>query len=135
MKHQKIVRTRTRPKLPLISEEMKQWAALLSAELTTWPDVSTRPMFGLIAFYRGDHIFAAVPHTRAVNSPNSIMLKLKSAAPRIAKLAQSDSHLDTSEMSGSGWLYYELQSAEDINHALRWLERAYEAAKRSRKAG
>src|SRR5437868_3513685 len=43
---------RTRPRLPKITEEMKAWSAALGAEVTTWPGVTTRPMFGLTAVYR-----------------------------------------------------------------------------------
>ena len=50
---------RARPALVRTSEEMKQWSALLGAELERWPGVRTKPMFGLVGFYRGRNIFAA----------------------------------------------------------------------------
>ena len=110
---------------------MKAWAAALASELQDWPNVHTKPMFGMTAFYRGTRIFAAVPRTRAVNSPNGLLIKLKQPSPRIAKLATSDPNIETSEMSFSGWLVYEMNSLADVNRVLRWLQRAYEAAKSS----
>jgi len=51
------------PKMLRVSEETKQLSAMLGTELSTWPRVTTRPMFGLRGFYRGKKIFAALPVT------------------------------------------------------------------------
>jgi hypothetical protein len=53
-----------RPKLLRISEEMKQWSAMMEHELSSWPSVKSRPMFGFIGFYRDNRIFAGLPRTR-----------------------------------------------------------------------
>src|SRR5437763_9311715 len=58
------------------SPEMQRWAAMLAEELEQWPGVTTKPMFGLTGFYRGKTIFAAVPKTRCLNTPNSVIFKL-----------------------------------------------------------
>ena len=44
---------RERPKMPPISEEMKQWSAMLKTEVSGWPQISTKPMFGMMGLYRG----------------------------------------------------------------------------------
>jgi hypothetical protein len=72
---------RTRPRLPKITEEMMAWPAALRAEVTTWPGITTRPMFGLTALYRARKIFAVLPRTRCMDVPNSIAFKLESAEP------------------------------------------------------
>ena len=106
-----------RPKLVKIDPEMQRWCALLGEEISAWPDVSAKPMFGLTGFYHGQSIFAALPRTRAAGTARSIIVKLPGV---------SDSRLKSASGSGSGWVAFELESSDDINEALRWLERAYE---------
>ena len=106
-----------RPKLVKIDPEMQRWCALLGEELSTWPDVSAKPMFGLTGFYRGQSIFAALPRTRAAGTARSILIKLPGV---------SDIRLKSASGPGSGWVGFELESSDGINEALQWLERAYE---------
>jgi hypothetical protein len=65
-----------RPKLPKASEEMKAWSGALAAEVAGWPQVTTRAFFGFTALYRRDRIFALLPRTRAMATPNSLAFKL-----------------------------------------------------------
>ena len=106
-----------RPKLFKIDDEMQRWCELLRQEVLEWPDVSTKPLFGMIGFYHGESIFAAIPRTRAAVSARSLLIKLSGV---------SDKRLTPVSVSGSGWVGFELESASDINEALLWLERAYE---------
>jgi hypothetical protein len=124
-----------RPPLLRISEEMKEWSALLAAEVERWPGVNSRPMFGMRAFYRKRRIFAAVPKTRALNSPTSVIFKLHGQPPTKAinktwdRQRQfhdmEDSRLRELEMNKTGWLSFELNSTEDLRDALYWFEQAY----------
>lgn len=106
------------------SEELKAWAAMLAAEVASWPGVRSRPMFGLVGFYRGSKIFAALPRTRALTSPHSIIFKFhtESAATRRARRRLQP-------YPAGGWASFELRSPEDLNGALEWLDLAYRAAK------
>jgi hypothetical protein len=114
-----------RPKLLKIDGEMQRWCALIEDEVSTWPDVSSRSMFGMRAFYRGPTIFAAVPRTRAMRTPNSVLLKLPNARESAADLGRGP----------AGWATFALESADDIPDALRWIGRAYSRARRpARKA-
>ncbi|HEY2934134.1 MAG TPA: DUF5655 domain-containing protein [Acidobacteriota bacterium] len=108
------------PKLWKIGIEMQRWCALLEEELLKWPHVKTKPMFGMVAFYRGKNIFAAVPRTRAAGTETSVLFKLPRAR---------DDRLRIAGRPGAGWVAFEIGSASDINEALQWLERAYEKAK------
>ena len=108
-----------RPRMPKVDPEMQRWCDALMAEISTWPRVTTRPMFGLIGCYRGKHIFAAVPRTRAVGTSSSLLLKL--APARNARLRNAPG-------PGAGWVTFEMHSADDIPEALRQLERAYDKA-------
>lgn len=106
-----------RPTLLKIDTEMRHWCGLLEQELLTWPEVSTKPMFGMIGFYHGKNIFAAIPRTRAPETSRSLLIKLPGL---------NDKRLKRASGPGSGWVTYELESANDITDALTWLERAYE---------
>ena len=108
---------------------MKQWSALLGAELERWPGVSTKPMFGFISFYRGRNIFAALPRTRAMNSANSIIFKLHRASPQDLEKLRRDPRAAVSGKGMAGWQSLEVGSTADLKHALDWLDRAYRAAR------
>jgi hypothetical protein len=103
-----------------VDPEMQRWSALLQEELSDWPDVTSRPMFGLLAYYRAGVIFAALPLSRAVETPSSILLKLGEV--RSPSLGRGG--------PGGKWVTFELTSSDDVDAALRWLERAYVKARR-----
>jgi hypothetical protein len=123
------VTPRSKPRLIAISEEMKAWAAALEAEVTGWPRLSTRPMFGFTALYRGKHIFAILPRTRGMGSANSLAFKLENAGPRLQRRLREECRISTTVMRASRWFVFELACDSDLNDALEWLSRAYEAAK------
>jgi hypothetical protein len=106
-----------RPKLFKIDGEMQRWCALLEEEVSGWPRVTAKPLFGMIGFYHGRSIFAAIPKTKAAGSARSVLIKL----PNV-----SDARLKPVTGPGKKWIAFELESAADINEALQWLERAYE---------
>jgi hypothetical protein len=119
-----------RPKMHRITDEMKQWSAMIGRELDRWPGVTTRPMFGLLGFYRKAKIFAALPVTRAIGTPNSIIFKIEPMPPELLRRAMSDPRVDSeSEHPGIRWRSFEMRSAEDLRDALWWLNQAYERAK------
>jgi luciferase-like monooxygenase len=111
-----------RPTLPKTDAEMQRWSAQLEAEVLSWPGVTTRPMFGFVALYRATHIFAALPRTRAIDTPFSLMVKLPSV--RNDRLAPKGRR--------AGWTTFAMESPDDMSEALRWLERAYDRAARAK---
>ena len=123
-----------RPKMPKfypIDEPRKELSAMLEKEISDWPGVSTRPMFGYQGLYRDGQIFAALPRSRAMKSPTSIMIKFASASPAVRESIKKDSRVDrVSGMSGAGWFFFALDDASATKGALGWLGRAYEAAKK-----
>lgn len=117
------------PKLVRISEEMRQWSATLEEELRGWPRVTSRPMFGLIGFYHHGVIFAALPRTRALSSPSSIIFKFDPMPPTLLRRARKDSRIVSErESPDAKWHSFELNTTGDLRDALWWLNRAYEAA-------
>jgi len=117
---------RERPKMPPISEEMKQWSAMLKAELIGWPQVTSRPMFGMSGIYRRKKIFAAVPVTRGFDTPSSIIFRFDSMSADLNQRALKETRITP----GKRWFSFEIKSTEDLRDALWWLNQAYEAAKK-----
>ncbi len=111
-------------KLVRASEELKEWAALLAGEAASWPGVHAKHMFGLISLYRKDKIFAALPRTRALSAPHSIIFKFHTENSETRKARKQ-----LTDYPASGWVSLELQTGKDLGLALRWLELAYRLAK------
>jgi len=114
--------------MPFVSEEMKAWSTALASEIGEWPRVRFRPMFGLMAVYRGERIFAVLPRSRALGTSSSVAFKLEDAGPRVRARLRADSRIQTTLMRAKQWFVLELSSDRDLNDALHWLGRAYEAA-------
>jgi len=110
---------RARPKLIPISEEMKEWSAMLASELNSWPGITTKSMFGFLSFYRKGKIFAALPRTRGFSSASSLIVKFNPMPPALLKRAHADPRMDTNtRVPGKGWFSFELKSRADVRDAL-----------------
>ena len=116
---------RERPKMPPISEEMKQWSAMLKAEVSGWPQISTKPMFGMMGLYRRKKIFGGLPVTRGFDTPNSVIFRFDPIPPGLEQRAMKDSRI----APGKRWFSLNVRSAEDLRDALWWLNQAYEKTK------
>jgi hypothetical protein len=122
---------REKPKFPVISEEMQHWSAMLEAEVESWPAVTYKRMFGFRFLYRRKAVFAALPYSRGLFTPSSILLKFNPMPTGLLQQAQKEPRLDTAtRVSGKGWFSFELFSDADVRYAIWWLNQAYEAAKK-----
>ena len=110
-----------------ISEAMREWSSALGAELTTWPSVTSRLMFGMTVFYRKRLIFAALPRTRCFETPHSIAFKLYNKTPRTLRMLESDHRIAGTLRPDAKWITLELSSDKDLGGALKWLDFAYRA--------
>jgi hypothetical protein len=110
-----------RPNLPKVSEEMKAWSAALATEVADWPQITTRVFFGFTAFYRRKKIFAALPRTRAMETPNSLAFKWESPTPRIRTRMAADPRIGSTQMQKARWFTFELHADADLRDALDWL--------------
>ena len=115
---------RPRPKLPHVSEEMKRLAALLEAEMLGWPNVTSRPMFGLNGIYRGANIFAVLPRTRAMEVPDSIAFRLLKRSRKIMDQLSKDKRIVASTPEAK-WISFVIESDAEVHAALNWLALAY----------
>lgn len=112
-----------------VDEEMKHRAGLIEGEVARWPNVTTKPMFGMAAFFRKNAIFAAVPRSRTLRSPQSIIMKFHPVPDSLAEKIKAESRIaDRAPGPGAGWHTFELSSHGDIRDALWWLNQAYDCA-------
>jgi hypothetical protein len=118
--------------LEKISEEMKVWSGLLAAEVAGWPDVTTKPMFGLTALYRAQAIFAALPKTRGMGSPSAVAFKIVGASAKVMGQLRREPRIQETMMAAAKWFVFEMESDEDLRGVLRWLGVAYEGAGKKR---
>ena len=119
------------PKWFPLDDEMKELSAMLEGEVSGWPGISKKNMFGYQGLYRNGKIFAALPRSRAMKSPRALMLKFADSSPTILNSLEKDPRVDTvSGISGARWFFFELDEASATKDALGWLRRAYEAAKK-----
>jgi hypothetical protein len=100
-----VTQEKSRPKLQRVSEEMRRACALLAEEISGWPNVSMRLMFGFRAVYRSGVIFAMLPDKRALESAGAIAYK-----------------------EGGKWVLFETGDGQDLRGALAVVEKAYERA-------
>jgi hypothetical protein len=120
---------RYRPKMPPTSEDMKHWSAMLGEEMKGWPQVTSRPMFGMLGFYRRKKIFGALPVTRGFGTANSFMLRFDPMPPELKQRAFNEPRIPKESLSPkSRWSLFEIGSTEDLRDALWWLNQAYERA-------
>ena len=117
---------RERPKMPPISEEMKQWSALLKTEVSGWPQITTKPMFGMMGLYRGKRIFGGLPVTRGFDTANSVIFRFDPMPRHLEQRALKDERIS----AGKRWFSFDVGSAAELRDALWWLNQAYEAAKK-----
>ena len=104
---------------------------MLEAEVSGWSGVSKKNMFGYQGLYWNGKIFAALPRSKAMKSPRSLMFKFANTAPTILNSLERDPRVDTvSGMSGARWFFFELDDASAMKDALGWLSRAYDAVKK-----
>lgn len=119
--------TKPRPSLPRASEEIKRFASLLENEILAWPGVNSRPMFGFTGLYHSKKIFAALPRTRTLETPNSIAFRLPKRSRDITERMKDDRRviIPTPEAK---WISFIVESESDIHEALQWLAHAYDEA-------
>lgn len=110
-----------------MSEEMKRLAELLEAEMLGWPNVTSRPMFGLNGIYRGSNIFAVLPRTRAMDVPDSIAFRLVKRPQNIIDELSKDERIVASTAEAK-WISFMIESDSEIHAALKWLALAYRQA-------
>lgn len=116
------------PRLAPISDEMEAWCAAMATEVSSWPHAQGRSFFGFTALYRGDTMFAALPRTRAMETPNALAFKLDPPPAKLYAAIQKDSRISAFDKDKERWFLFEVSSTADLHDVLEWLSHAYTAA-------
>jgi hypothetical protein len=123
-----------RPKLPPVSDQMRAWSSALAAEFAGWPQVTAKSFFGFTALYRGKHIFAVLPRTRAWGNGNTLAFKIDHPPAGFRSQLDRDPRIGSMDMQKSRWFTLELSCDNDLHDAIDWLGHAYDRAGKAKKA-
>ena len=113
---------------------MKAWSAALAREVGGWPQVTTRPFFGCAALYRKDRMFALLPRTRGMETPDTLAFRLDSPTSRIRARLQKDPRIGSAQIQEARWFSFAPSSGADLHDALGWLAMAYEVTGKVKKS-
>jgi hypothetical protein len=112
------------------SEELAMLVAALQTEVSSWPGVRLKSMFGMTALYRGGKIFGLLPKTRNLRAADHVWLKFAKLTPAIQKrIAAEPRMVQPHKPTGAQW--YTLTAVSPQSYALvhDWLAIAHRAAK------
>jgi len=121
------------PFLPA-SEELKSLVAAIEREVSSWPQVNFKSMFGMTAMYRGKAIFGLLPKTRSLYSADSVWMKFGKLTPSIQKKLQDEPRiLPPRHPKGARWYTIRDVTPSEYGFTIEWLAIAHAAAKAGRK--
>ena len=105
----------------------------LRAELLGWPGVTVRPMFGVMAFYRGKNILGCYVNRDLAQKKAAYMNRPGEPALVWIRLRRDDvaracrrPGIRTSRTGMSQWIELSLASRAALAEAVRWLGHAYQ---------
>jgi hypothetical protein len=107
---------------------MKAWSAALVAETVDWPQVKARSFFGFTGLYRKDFMFAVLPRTRSMETPDAIAFRLDAPTASLRARLAADVRISSAEIKAARWFAFTLSCDAELHEALDWLGRAYQAA-------
>jgi len=83
-----------------------------------------------MGIYRRKKIFAALPVSRGLTSPNSFILRFVPFPPELLERAKKEPRMGIGRtLKARNWTSFELSAESDLRDALWWLNQAYERAK------
>lgn len=85
-------------------------------------------MFGMTVFYRQEIIFAALPKTRSLETPDSVAFRLLRPGRKTIHRLRAEPELRMPPGREKGWIAMEIRDSGDANRALQWFRRAYESS-------
>lgn len=111
-------------------QELQSLVAAVEHEVSSWPRVRLKPMFGMTAIYRNRAIFGLLPRTRSIHTGDEIWLKFPKLTPAIRKKISAESRIiPPRHPNGAQWHTLSQIKPEDYSLVIKWLGTAYEAAK------
>jgi hypothetical protein len=107
---------------------MKVWSAALANEAADWPQVRARSFFGFTGLYRNYFMFAILPRTRGMETPDAVAFRLDSLTTSLQRLLSADPRISSAEIKEARWFAFTLSTDADLHDALEWLSHAHAAA-------
>src|SRR6185312_13432830 len=103
-------------------------------EVSSWPQVNFKSMFGMTAIYRGKAIFGLLPKTRSLYSADSVWMKFGKLTPSIQKKLQDEQRiLPPRHLNGARVYTMDDATPAVYGFIIEWLAIAHAAAKAGRK--
>jgi hypothetical protein len=111
------------------SEELSSLVAAIEREVSSWPEVRVKRMFGMTAIYRSKQIFGLLPKTRSLRSSDSIWMKfVKLSAATKKKISKEPRIVPPRKPTGAQWYTLTCIVPEDYGFAIEWMALAHKAA-------
>lgn len=109
---------------------MKSLVAAIEREVSSWPQVNLKAMFGMTAIYRGKSIFGLLPKTRSLYANDCVWMKFGKITPAIKKKLEAESRiLPPRHPKGAQWYTISSVTPAEYGFTIEWLAIAHEAAK------
>ena len=97
----------------------------LNTAISGWTGVKITPMFGRWGYFLGEQLFACFPLRE---KEHDLWIRLSPADQ--ARALREPGLRPHRRFAARGWIEMNVDSPEDVSHALRWLRRAYHHAER-----
>jgi hypothetical protein len=115
---------------PHAQQQLQALIVAVEHEVSSWPQVQLKPMFGMTAIYRNRTIFGLLPKTRSIHNGDEIWLKFPKLTRVIRKKISAESRIvPPRRPNGAPWHKLSQIKPEDYSLVIQWLGTAYEAAK------
>ena len=113
------------------SEELQSLIASVEAEVSDWPTVQIKPMFGMKAIYRGKSIFALLPKTRSLRSGDEVWLKFPNTTAAVKRRISAEARIvPPRKPTGAQWYTVKDVKPDDYGWLIDWLSMAYKSARK-----
>jgi len=102
----------------------------LNEAVGRWDGVRITPMFGRWGYFSGEQLFACFPLRE---KDHDLWVRLNPMDQ--ARALREPGLRPHRRFASRGWIEMDVDSPEDVSHALRWLRRAYHNAERASAKG
>ena len=105
-------------------------SARLNEAVGRWDGVRITPMFGRWGYFAGEQLFACFPLRE---KEHDLWVRLNPMDQ--ARALRDEGCRPHRRFASRGWIEMEVETPDQVSHALRWLRRAYHHAERASARG